>query len=108
MKKMNNSEDIISRRAFFKKAAKGVLPILGLTILGSTLISCDKDEDGNSNGCDDCFDSCSDSCFTGCKTSCDASCSTGCKGSCTTGCQYTCKTTCSRQCRSGCNFGSKN
>ncbi len=77
------SENICSRREFFKKAAKGVLPILGMTILGPTLLSsCKKDD------CSDCVYSCSDSCITGCKNSCDASCSAGCTNS--------CKTTCSR------------
>ena len=43
---MKKKSEIYSRREFFKQAAKGVLPILGLTILGPTLISsCGKDDD---------------------------------------------------------------
>ena len=84
MKENEKNEELLSRREFFKSAAKGVLPILGLTILEPTLLSsCKKDECSG-----DCVVSCSDSCVTGCKTSCDASC--------TSGCTNTCQTTCSR------------
>jgi len=58
MEKVSKKE-LQTRREFFKQAAKGVLPILGLTILGPTLASCDKVFGGD---CNDCSDSCSDSC----------------------------------------------
>jgi CXXX repeat radical SAM target protein len=93
MEKVSKKE-LQTRREFFKQAAKGVLPILGLTILGPTLASCDKVFGGD---CDDCSDSCSDSCVTGCKNGCSASCSSGCKGSCQTVCTTTCKGSCSRR-----------
>lgn len=90
--KMKKNEEIQTRREFFKSAAKGALPILAFTMLGSTLlIGCSKD------GCDDCVDSCSDSCVTGCKSGCSASCSGACKGSCKTLCTGACKGTCSRR-----------
>ena len=96
------SENICSRREFFKQAAKGVLPILGLTIWGPSLISsCSKDD------CDGCNNSCSDSCVTSCKNTCDASCSSGCKGSCSTGCSKTCKTTCQTTCKERCSTKSR-
>ena len=87
MKNMEEkNKDLQSRREFFKTAAKGVLPILGLTILSPIVLSCDKLTD-----CDDCTSSCSDSCVTGCKNTCSASCKSGCKTTCSTTCSGGCK-----------------
>lgn len=45
MKKDKNNEELQSRREFFKKAAKGVLPILGIIAFGPTiLMSCGDDD----------------------------------------------------------------
>lgn len=44
MEKKKN-EELQSRRDFFKKAAKGVLPILGMVVVGPSLMSCSKDDD---------------------------------------------------------------
>jgi len=71
------NKDLQTRREFFKAAAKGVLPILGLTLLGpSILSSCDKLDD--LTGCSDCSNGCEDSCADGCKSGCKGSCSAGC------------------------------
>lgn len=82
-----------TRREFFKKAAKGVLPILGMTILGPAILSsCEKedpDETGgdsggsSSSGGSKRCSNCSASCFSG---RCTAGCSTVCTGSCKNGC----------------------
>ena len=46
MKKNGKNEELQSRREFFKKAAKGALPIFGAIVLGPSLItSCSKDDD---------------------------------------------------------------
>ena len=44
MEKKKN-EELQSRRDFFKKAAKGVLPILGMVVVGPSLMSCSKDDE---------------------------------------------------------------
>lgn len=79
MEKNINNEELQSRRMFFKKAAKGALPIFALTVLGSSLLtSCQKDDDKD-----------------GCKNSCIGSCQENCSGSCKTTCSGSCKSTCS-------------
>ncbi|MBQ7553447.1 MAG: Cys-Xaa-Xaa-Xaa repeat radical SAM target protein [Bacteroidaceae bacterium] len=93
-------KELQSRREFFKSAAKGVLPFLGLTILQPiVLTSCSKD-------CDSCNNSCSDACITSCKNTCEASCETGCEGSCETGCKGTCASGC-YGCKGTCIAGCK-
>lgn len=85
MKATKQKEELKSRREFFKAAAKGVLPILGFTILGQTILtSCDKLED--ITGCSDCSNGCKDSCVDGCQT--------GCKGTCSVNCSAACKSSC--------------
>jgi hypothetical protein len=86
MKKNVKNEELQSRREFFKKAAKGALPILGAVLLaGAPAIvnaaaeprtGCYGCGDGCHTGCKGCLNSCSRSC-TGC-SSC-----TSCKGYCT-------------------------
>lgn len=81
MKATKQKEELKSRREFFKAAAKGVLPILGLTILGPTILtSCDKLED--ITGCSDCADSCKGGCESGCKGTCSTSCAINCRTAC--------------------------
>lgn len=75
MKKEFQNEDLQSRREFFKNAAKGALPILAFTVLGSTfLTACEKD-DNESSGCGK---SCSGSCDSGCSNNCDGLCGGDC------------------------------
>ena len=83
------NEELQSRREFFKKAAKGTLPILALTILGpSVLSSCSKDDDDDEGG--DCRNGCSGSCKDSCSGGCGGGCSGGCDGSCQARCQENC------------------
>lgn len=79
-------QELQSRRDFFKKAAKGVLPILGVIVLGPTILSsCDKDDDvpesnnnNQNNGCgNSCSGGCSDSCVSSCEVNCAFSCYDG-------------------------------
>ncbi|MGM9655770.1 MAG: Cys-Xaa-Xaa-Xaa repeat radical SAM target protein [Alloprevotella sp.] len=80
MKKQQN-EELQSRREFFKKAAKGALPILGAIVLANAPLS----SEGAlvSSGCNgSCSDICQNSCSGGCYRSCVGSCSRWCKNSC--------------------------
>lgn len=72
MEKNKKNEELQSRREFFKSAAKGVLPILALTALGSTIFTaCEKEEDGKT--CAACTNECS-GCGFGCQDDCSGSC----------------------------------
>ena len=69
MGKNKKNEELKSRREFFKKAAKGALPVLSFTMFGSTfLTSCGSDDCNNG-----CVGSCDGSCAGSCKTSCSGS-----------------------------------
>lgn len=95
MKKTNKSEELQSRREFFKKAAKSALPILAAVALASApnIIRASK---STPLGCDyKCVNSCSDRCDGSCRTGCYLGCKEYCKGGCTGGC------------KSGCTLGSR-
>ncbi len=63
MDKRKKEEELLSRREFFNKTAKGALPILGISLFGSALLtSCEPDDDGP-GGCS-CSNTCSGSCYT--------------------------------------------
>lgn len=80
MKKSEKNEELQSRREFFKNAAKGALPILAFSVLGSSfLMSCEKDDDKSSSGCGK---SCSGSCDGDCAGDCDDGCWTACISAC--------------------------
>lgn len=91
MEKTNKNEELQSRREFFKKAAKGALPILTAVALASApdiLRATEKDPMGCSYG--SCIMNCSDNCYTMCRGNC--------KGTCTGSCIGTCKGSCSGSC----------
>ncbi|MBR6925815.1 MAG: Cys-Xaa-Xaa-Xaa repeat radical SAM target protein [Bacteroidaceae bacterium] len=94
MKKNRKNEELQSRREFFKKAAKGALPILGaIAVAGIPFVAKAKGEVPSS-----CRWACSYSCSGGCQGSCQGSCSTSCMGS----CRYSCNDACSGVCRFNC------
>ena len=75
MKKSNSNEEILSRREFFKKAAKTALPIFGAIVAGSILNSCEPFEgtvtcgdcSGSCDGCSgDCWNACTEACMNTC------------------------------------------
>lgn len=73
-KKMNN-EELQSRREFFKRAAKGSLPVIGAMLLAHLPIESASAECACHWGC---YSSCQGSCkYDSCKESCH-----GCKGHC--------------------------
>ena len=82
--KRNENEELQSRRNFFKKLAKGVLPILGGIALSNfsiegkatnQLSSNESEESEVEMGCDW-------GCTGGCRASCGRACSYSCSGSC--------------------------
>lgn len=81
-------KEIQSRREFFKKAAKGALPILGAVVLSS--IPFVKAEAAKT-GCNyACLAECQGTCLGGCYTSCRGECKGSCMGSCKGSCQHHC------------------
>ena len=83
MKKNKNNGELQSRREFFKKAAKGVLPIIGAVVLASapgivraaeeTPMGCNYGCNGTCMGCRGTCTGCS-----GCGGYCRQNCSSGC------------------------------
>lgn len=81
-KKLQN-EELQSRREFFKKAAKGVLPVLGaIALMNMPLLSQAKEINTNAMGCNWCKETCTNVC-----TSCYGSCTGDCRGLCQNGCK---------------------
>lgn len=94
MDKKKKDEELQSRREFFKKAAKGALPILGAAILASNpIISKAAETTLDCNG--NCSWGCGRVCSTGCSNSCSGSCYGSCKGNCSRSCSMTCSGSCS-------------
>ena len=89
MEKKKN-EELQSRREFFKKAAKGALPILGAIILAGapTILKAAQEP---ITGCDG---SCKYTCSGRCDGTCSGSCKTTCSGRCDGTCSGSCKSTC--------------
>ena len=87
---IEENEDVISRRKFFKEAAGASLPIIaGSILLPFIMSSCD----GAHSSCVNCANGCDDTCHHSCK---------GCKGSCKDGCKETCFLTCAVDCTAHC------
>ena len=82
MNKNGKNEELQSRREFFKKAAKGALPILGAIVLANAPIIAKASETS---------------------TSCHGSCIAACMNGCTTTCHWTCKNTCKTWCSTHCS-----
>ena len=102
MDKSKKDEELQSRREFFKNAAKGALPILGLIALSSVpMLSSAVEESpmGCRYGCAGaCVSTCSGSCMGTCRGTCDS-----CTGSCKGTCNSACTGSCSGSCRNGCS-----
>lgn len=93
MDKKGEKEEIQSRREFFKKAAKGALPILGAILLAQVpeVVKASNSPMGCKYGCSS---GCYKSCNTGCESSCYGTCKHGCEG-----CEYTCSGGCKNSSR---------
>lgn len=108
-----NHDELQTRREFFKKAARGVLPIIGAVTLTPLLTACPGGDDPT--GCEGCEGTCSSSCSTTCKgtsssgcTGCSAQCQSDCDTSCNTACTTTCTATCADDCSEGCKDNCSN
>ena len=88
MEKNKKNEGLQSRREFFKKAAKGALPILGAIVLAGSPIIANAVE-AVPMGCTK--SGCSGTCSGGCSSSCMSRCDSGCKSACSGECKYQCK-----------------
>ena len=87
---MKKHEELQSRRDFFKKAAKNVLPVIGAIVLaGSPLLA---KADSIEMGCTACTGGCRSGCGGGCKYTCSGGCKNACT-SCEYGCDGGCKNT---------------
>ena len=98
--KHDKNEELQSRRQFFKKAAKGALPILGAIALAHMPLIAQA-----STGTSGCTGTCTGACYGSCK-----GCSTTCTGTCSracTGCSTTCSGTCSGSCRNTCTYANR-
>lgn len=96
--KNKKNEELQSRREFFKKAAKGVLPILGAVVLAGAPAIVKATEDSPMG----CNYGCSSSCLGHCYGACGSACSTSCMGSCRGTCDGNCTSACTRGCSIGC------
>ena len=97
--KQNKNEELQSRRQFFKRAAKGTLPILAAAVLSSTpfLGNASEAPMGCKYGCSgSCYGSCSGSCSGTCSYTCSGTCRGGCNTGCLHGCGSTCHGACTR------------
>lgn len=90
MEKKNRNEELQSRREFFKKAAKGALPILGAVALANMPLLSKATETEMECNCTSCTASCSGTC-TGCSGGCQGTCKGGCYGSCSGTCKGGCQ-----------------
>jgi len=75
-KNKQKNEEILSRREFFKKAAKTALPIFGAIVAGSILSSCEPLE--GSVSCGDCTATCDGGCSGDCWRACHDECASSC------------------------------
>lgn len=74
------SEDLQSRREFFKSAAKAALPVIGAVVLSHLPLQEMEAANSCRNWCTSCTGSCTGACTGACARSCSGSCSGGCKG----------------------------
>ncbi len=129
MEKENKKEEIQSRREFFKKAAKGALPVVGGLLLAGIPLNAFSQDYYNAEvnpawvrvNCDGCSGTCYGQCASTCSSTCRGNCKGDCSGSargtqgrsvsdcyydcqfsCSGACSGTCYRTCKGQCDSSC------
>lgn len=96
----NKNEEFQSRRDFFKKAGKGILPVLGIMML-SNIPGIVTAAEKTPRGCDtNCQNGCAQDCFTGC----EGKCADHCAHSCSENCVGSCRERCINSCQGGCKF----
>lgn len=92
--------DLFSRRQFFKKSLKKILPVIGGVVLGA--LHLEKAEGKTPTNC---IYGCAYACMTSCSGACDFTCLGDCHAGCKTSCYLGCKTMCTETCRGGCKNG---
>lgn len=98
---IEEKEDVISRRKFFKEAAGASLPIIaGSILLPFIMSSCD----GAHSSCVNCANGCDNSCYRSCKYDCTGNCRNSCALGCANECHSDCTTTCYSQCGHNCTM----
>ena len=108
MKKNKNNEELQSRREFFKRAAKGALPILCAIVLANVSGVVNASESlGSRSGCKSCVGTCTVHCGGSCYDKCTGGCKVTCGGSCYDKCTGGCKVTCGGTCKTWCTGSSK-
>ena len=96
MKDAKKNDELQSRREFFKKAAKGALPIIAAAVMASApaVVKAANTPMG-------CYSGCSYGCEGGCNDSCKGGCNASCiQGNCAYFCTGSCKGSCSGSCSS--------
>lgn len=105
---MDNKKEVQSRREFFKRAAKGVLPIVSALSISSIPIQLSAESPVNSCkydcrfGCEGCSGSCYEECEGTCKDGCYSTCTGKCSGECQGNCKDDCVGNCFNTCQGGC------
>ena len=104
MKKDAKKEELQSRREFFKKAAKGALPILGTIVMAQLPVLSKAVPHNTELGCYcyGCVGGCQGECLYTCRTSCYNTCNNTCTGNCRGTCYGTCQNTCNWGCYTTC------
>lgn len=92
--KANDSGELLHRREFFKKAAKGTLPIVAAIVVPSIFTSCGGGDDDDITGCMDCSGTCASDCSSSCVGQSSSSTCSNCANNCTGGCDTSCSNTC--------------
>ena len=94
MKKNGKNEELQSRREFFKKAAKGALPILGAIVLANAPVIANAAEESPMGCNNSSYRGCASHCSGRCQTTCNVSCQNHCRDNCGATCKYTCSGKC--------------
>lgn len=107
MKQKENKKEVQTRREFFKNAAKGLLPIIGvIAISGIPQIAVAKENAPMGCKNDACRGGCENYCARGCDRACEDNCSgtcEGCQGNCRGDCVGNCYETCQGGCQKSCS-----
>lgn len=108
MEDKRKTNDLQSRRQFFKRVVKSTLPILGAIALSQMPIIGHASSTSEPMGCsvNSCSGGCSSSCYKSCEGGCYRSCLDRCDNTCK-GCDNSCQGYCIRTCNGSCYGGSR-
>ncbi|MBQ9212771.1 MAG: hypothetical protein IJ150_02365 [Bacteroidales bacterium] len=92
---IHQNTEVHSRREFFKRTAKAILPLLCTVSLTDALL-CDLEDSKSSYSCNG--STCKSECTAQCENSCDITCRNTCKYQCAIGCYAVCQANCYKGC----------